>query len=68
MAFSATVSEVDQHEVLVDHADAVRDGVARRVELDGLPVDLDAPASGRYRPARMLISVDLPAPFSPSSA
>src|SRR6266571_1013388 len=27
-----------------------------------------SPSSGRYRPARMLASVDLPTPFSPSSA
>ena len=32
------------------------------------PRSWSRPASGRYMPERMLISVDLPAPFSPSSA
>ena len=37
---------VDQHEVLVHHADAERDRVARVADLHGLAVDLDRPAVG----------------------
>ena len=32
---------IDQHEVLMHHADAARDGVRRRPDADGLAVDLD---------------------------
>jgi hypothetical protein len=53
--------------VLVDHADAGRDRVAGVGEVDLLAVDEDAPLVGRYRPYRMFIRVDLPAPFSPRS-
>jgi hypothetical protein len=53
--------------VLVDHADAGGDRVARRAEVDGRPSTRTTP-SGRYRPARTFMSVLLPAPFSPRSA
>ena len=39
--FSATVEVVDQHEMLVDHADAQLDGLARGVDLLGLAPDQD---------------------------
>ena len=34
---------VHEHEVLMDHADAVRDSVIGAVDLDGLSVDADLP-------------------------
>ena len=34
----------------------------------GSPSTAMSPASGRYRPVMILISVDLPAPFSPTRA
>ena len=55
---------VDELEVLVHHADAERGGIIGVVDLDGLAVF----ASGWYRPKSTLMSVDLPAPFSPSRA
>ena len=46
------------------------ESIASLAELNetGLPFSRISPASGRYSPYRMFISVDLPAPFSPSSA
>ena len=38
------------------------------VKLVGSPKRRTVPWSGRWMPVRILISVDLPAPFSPSSA
>ena len=38
------------------------------VKLTGLPSKIIVPMSGGKTPARMFIIVDLPAPFSPSSA
>ena len=57
-----------QHEVLVHHADAGGDGVGRASERDRLAVDQDLALVGSYRPKRTFMSVDLPAPFSPSKA
>ena len=59
---------LDQPEVLVHHADARVDRLARRREVDPLAVEEDLALVGRYRPVRMCDSVVLPAPFSPSSA
>ena len=36
----------DQHEMLVDHADAERDGVVRRLDRDGFAADFDLAAVG----------------------
>ena len=61
--------EIGTHrELLIDdgHAGAARVGrIARRV---GAPSSDSVPASGRCAPARICISVLLPAPFSPSTA
>jgi len=57
-----------QHEVLVHHADAGRDRVARRAELRRLPSIRISPSSGWVSPYRTFISVVFPAPFSPSRA
>ena len=59
-----------ERELLVDRDDAERAGrragVAKR---DGLAVEArSCPASGGWAPDRIFSSVDLPAPFSPSSA
>src|SRR5215469_13678675 len=43
-------------------------GIARTVGSTAEPRKRTVPASARYTPARILIRVDLPAPFSPSSA
>ncbi len=37
-------------------------------KVTGVPSTTISPASGTYRPYRVFIRVDLPAPFSPSSA
>ncbi len=58
----------DDVRLLVDDADAGRVRVGRRAEVLRRPVNLQAPASGRCTPSMMRISVDLPAPFSPTSA
>jgi hypothetical protein len=54
--------------VLVDDRDAEPGGVARVDAVDGLARNTIDPASGRIVPVATFISVDLPAPFSPSSA
>ena len=58
----------DEHEVLVDHADAAGDGVGRAGQVDLLPSSRISPSSGRASPYRTFIRVVLPAPFSPSRA
>ena len=59
----------DQHEVLVDHADAPGDGIGRPGDADLLRHRAgSAPRPAVARPYRMFISVVLPAPFSPSRA
>ena len=59
----------DQREVLVDHPDArPRSRRAATRTSTGSPSTPDLPASGRYRPDRMFMSVLLPAPFSPRRA
>ena len=57
-----------EHEVLVHHADAGVDRLASPPAGDVAAVELDRAAVGWCRPARIRISVDLPAPFSPTSA
>ena len=59
---------VDQRQVLVDGVDAERAGVVDAAQDDLLAVDAGSvPASGWWKPHRILISVDLPAPLSPIS-
>ena len=67
--FSATVIHGRQRELL-EHRPGARAHARRSgpCSLDGLALDADVPASGRSRPPRILISVLLPAPFSPTSA
>ena len=55
-----------QHEVLVHHPDPGLDGVAGAPEVHRFPSSRISPASGSSSPYSMFISVDLPAPFSPS--
>ena len=59
---------VGQHEVLVDHADAGGDGVAGLRNCISRPSIRIVPSSGRCSPYSVFISVDLPAPFSPTIA
>ncbi len=54
--------------MLVHHADSERLRVARVADGDLLAVQQKAPPVGRIKPHMHLTSVDLPAPFSPSSA
>ena len=58
----------DQRQLLEDADDAGRVGRGRRRERDRLPSSSIVPSSGATTPAMILISVDLPAPFSPSTA
>ena len=50
--FSVTVSDGDQREVLVDHAEAGGDRVARRAERHGLAVDADLARVGLVEPGQ----------------
>ena len=51
----------DEHEVLVDHADAARDGVRWAGDLDRLAVEAGSrPRPGVASPYRMFMRVDLP--------
>ena len=67
--FSATVRFGAEVDFLVDGADAQAPG---RAAASGprarSPSNVIVPASGRSTPVRTLMSVDLPAPFSPTSA
>ena len=54
--------------MLVDAGDAAPDHLARIAERRDFAPDLDLPAVGAIAPVRILISVDLPAPFEPISA
>ena len=54
-----------ERQVLVDGVDAERAGVDDRLQLHGSPNTEISPESGRWKPERILISVDLPAPLSP---
>ena len=59
----------DQRQFLEDAGDAGRVGGGRRGERDrAAPSSSMRPSSGATTPAMILISVDLPAPFSPSTA
>ena len=69
ITFSATVNGGNEPEVLVHHADPRVERLARRGESDVVPADQDLALVRAGRgPVRMFESVDLPAPFSPSSA
>ena len=57
-----------QPQLLRDGDDAGSDGVARARKVPHRAVDRTVPRSGRQTPPRMRISVDLPAPFSPTTA
>ena len=60
---------VGEHEVLVHHADAGGDGIARRLEVDvAARTRRSFRSSGWCMPYSVFISVDLPAPFSPTIA
>ena len=50
--FSATRHRVDEHEVLVDHADAKRNGVVRPLNAADLAVDQNLAAVGRVEAIR----------------
>ena len=58
----------DKAEVLVDDRDPRFPRFAGLLKATGLPSISIAPASKLWTPLRILMSVDLPAPFSPSSA
>ena len=59
----------EQRRLLVDDGDARVARVGGAVEVRGLVVDEDArPCRGRVTPASSRTMVDLPAPFSPTSA
>ena len=58
----------DQREMLEHHADAGVDRLARIGKTTGLPSSRSSPRSGCSMPNRIFISVDLPAPFSPTTA
>ena len=62
------VEVVAQRQVLVDRRDAERLGVPGPVQVDRLPSQRISPPSGAQRPEMVLISDDLPAPLSPTSA
>ena len=57
--------DADQHEMLVHHADAVPDGVARRVELDLLAPQDDAPRVGAIHPVQDVHQGSLAGPVLP---
>ena len=59
----------EERRLLVDHRDAGGLGLGGRAEVDVLAAgSRSVPASRRWTPATILTSVDLPAPFSPTSA
>ena len=67
--FSATVMPGTTREVLEDHADAQCRGVARAADLAlSRPSTITAAGVGGRNRSAHFTSVDLPAPFSPSSA
>ena len=57
-----------QQQLLIDRRHPGASGVFGQIELALDAVDQDLAAVGRKTPDTILISVDLPAPFSPSSA
>ena len=57
-----------EHDLLVHGVDAERDGLVRRGERAGWPSQMTSPAVAAMTPVRSLMSVDLPAPFSPTMA
>ena len=58
----------DEAQLLRNGGDAGGDRVVRTVEMARPAFDRDLARSGRCTPPRMRTSVDLPAPFSPTSA
>ena len=67
--FSATRQVREQARLLVDDRDPERAGLGRAVRSAiGSPSSRIVPLSGWWTPARILTSVLLPAPFSPTSA
>src|SRR6185437_15597459 len=58
----------EQRRLLVDDRDAGRPGGAGPCRVTCRPLTVSVPLSGWCTPARIFTSVDLPAPFSPSSA
>ena len=59
---------VEERKVLVDRLDTGAAGFRRRVDRRGDTSISTTPASSRWTPLMHLISVDFPAPLSPSSA
>ena len=66
--FSATRQVGEERRLLVDDGDARVACVGGAVESRRLAVDQDAARVGLVTPASSLTMVDLPAPFSPTSA
>ncbi len=62
------VLHAGEGEVLVDHLDAALADLARRVAAESAPSKRIVPPSGLWMPVMIFISVDLPAPLSPTSA
>ena len=62
------VEVVAEGEILVDDLDPEPGGVLRSVDVNSLPSNRISPLSAACVPAMHLISVDLPAPLSPTSA
>ena len=62
------VEVVAEREILVDDLDPEPGGVLRAGDRDRLPSKRISPESALWMPAIDLISVDLPAPLSPTSA
>ena len=58
----------DEEEVLVDHADAERQRVLGAAEPHRTAVDANLPGVGPHQAGETFMSVDLPAPFSPTMA
>ena len=58
----------DQRKLLKDAGDACGGGLCRRAKLNFAPSSSRRPSSGATTPAMILMSVDLPAPFSPRMA
>ena len=65
--FSSTVALRDECDLLGDQGDPGGERVARRAEAHRLAVQQQLAGVGRSAPAMILPSVDLPAPFSPTS-
>ena len=60
------VDRVAEGEVLIDHLDPLAPRVGGRSEADFLAVEHDPSGVGMRAPDRILLSVDFPAPLSPT--